>query len=529
MTDSQAAAYDEAPYESGPFSFTHPDALATISTLYGMSPPAVDRCRVLELGCASGGNLIPMALTLPGGRFVGVDLSPRQIADGQEMIGALALSNIELRAMDLMELGPEFGQFDYIVCHGVYSWTPRPVQDKILSICAERLAPQGVAYISYNTYPGWHSRGMVREMVRYHVDHAAPPLDRVRQARQFLDFLVRNSRDPKAIYSYVLKEEAQLWAKASDSYILHEQLAEFNEPLYFHQFVGRLADHRLQYVSEAKLADSATTAPAEVRQKLSEWSNDLVSREQYLDFLRERTFRRSLLCRDDVQLNREPTPEIIRKFLLAARAIPVAEQPDAASNTAASNTAEQFRTNDGISFSTNSPWLKAALVALFEAWPRMFTFEQTCELARSKLAGSQAAELDPLADPALLQQPLLQCGMNGLAELHVHRPPDVVELNDKPLASPLARLLAERGRRVTNLRHRELDLSELDRQVLRLLDGTRDRAALLKAVTELSKSGEVEVKPPDEPNEGASDAAQAFEHALGESLRRLAGGGLLVG
>ena len=280
----------------------------------------------------------------------------------------------------------------------------------------------------------------------------------------------------------------------------------------------------MQYVSEAKLADSATTAPEEVRQKLAEWSDDLVSREQYLDFLRERTFRRSLLCRDDVQLNREPAPEMVRQFLLAARAIPVAERPDAASNAAA-----QFRTNDGITFSTNNPWLKAALVALFEAWPRMFTFEQTCELARSKLAGSPAAELDPLGDPALLQQPLLQCGMNGLAELHVHRPPDVVELSERPLGSPLARLLAERGRRVTNLRHRELDLAELDRQVLRLLDGTRDRAALLKAVTELAKSGAVEVKPPDEPNEGASNAAQEFEHALGESLRRLAGGGLLVG
>ena len=520
MNDSQAAAYDEAPYESGPFSFTHPDALATIATLYGISPPAVDRCRVLELGCASGGNLIPMALTLPGGRFVGVDLSPRQIADGQATIGALALSNVELKAMDLMELGPEFGQFDYIVCHGVYSWTPRPVQDKILSICSERLTPQGVAYISYNTYPGWHSRGMVREMVRYHVDHAAPPLERVRQARQFLDFLVRNSRDPKAIYSYVLKEEAELWAKASDSYILHEQLAEFNEPLYFHQFVGRLADHRLQYISEAKLADSATTASAEVRQKLAEWSDDLASREQYLDFLRERTFRRSLLCREDVRLNREPAPEMVRRFLLAARAIPVAEKTDAASNAA-----EQFRTNDGISFSTNNPWLKAALIALFEAWPRMFTFEQTCELARSKLAGSPAAELDPLADPGILQQPLLQCGMHGLAELHVHRPPDVVELSEKPLASLLARLLAERGRRVTNLRHRELELAELDRQLLRLLDGTRDRAALLQAVAELSKSGAVEVKPPDD----CSDAAQAFEHALAESLRRLAGGGLLVG
>jgi methyltransferase-like protein len=430
------------------------------------------------------------------------------------------LPNIELRAMDLMDVGADFGEFDYIVCHGVYSWTPRPVQDKILSICSERLAPQGVAYVSYNTYPGWHSRGMVREMVRYRVDHAAPPLERVCQARQFLDFLVRNSRDPKAIYSYVLREEAQLWEKASDSYILHEVLAEFNEPLYFHEFVGRLADHRLQYVSEAKLADSATMAPDEVRQKLSEWCGDLTSREQYLDFLRERTFRRSLLCRREVKLNREPQPELVRKFLLAARAIPAADEPDVGSSAA-----EQFRTNDGISFSTNNPWLKAALVELFEAWPRTYSFEQTCELARSRLAGSAAGEFDPFADPQLLQQPLLQCGMNGLIELHLHRSPEVVEISDKPRASRLARLHAEQGRRVTNLRHRELELAELDRQVLRRLDGEHDRAALVRAVSELAASGAIELEPRGE----TPEAAQAIEHALGESLRRLAGGGLLVG
>jgi hypothetical protein len=41
-----------------------------VAALHGLDAPPVTRCRVLELGCASGGNLIPMAGTLPDCRFV---------------------------------------------------------------------------------------------------------------------------------------------------------------------------------------------------------------------------------------------------------------------------------------------------------------------------------------------------------------------------------------------------------------------------------------------------------------------------
>ena len=65
-------SYDEIPYESYPFAQSHPDRLATLATLFGMKPQPIDDCRVLELGCASGGNLIPMAACLPGSKFVGI-------------------------------------------------------------------------------------------------------------------------------------------------------------------------------------------------------------------------------------------------------------------------------------------------------------------------------------------------------------------------------------------------------------------------------------------------------------------------
>lgn len=83
---SVATSYDRVPYKSHPFRQSHPDRLAVIATLHGMSPPAIERARVLELGCASGGNLLPMADQFPEATFLGIDLSARQIQDGQRLI-----------------------------------------------------------------------------------------------------------------------------------------------------------------------------------------------------------------------------------------------------------------------------------------------------------------------------------------------------------------------------------------------------------------------------------------------------------
>src|SRR5687768_14514491 len=138
--------YDKVPYNSVAFVQTHPDRLATIATFLGMDPAPVEHCRVLELGAASGGNLIPMAATLPESEFVGLDFSLRQVKVGQAAIETLGLTNVTIRHMNILEVTPELGQFDYIIAHGVYSWVPPQVQEKLLEICRQNLAPHGVAY-----------------------------------------------------------------------------------------------------------------------------------------------------------------------------------------------------------------------------------------------------------------------------------------------------------------------------------------------------------------------------------------------
>ncbi|MEW8014368.1 MAG: hypothetical protein AB2807_06165 [Candidatus Sedimenticola endophacoides] len=50
--------YDQFFYESIPFPETHPRHLASLGRLFGLETADPERCRLLELGCASGGNLI---------------------------------------------------------------------------------------------------------------------------------------------------------------------------------------------------------------------------------------------------------------------------------------------------------------------------------------------------------------------------------------------------------------------------------------------------------------------------------------
>src|SRR4051794_32917337 len=109
MSAAPATTYDELPYDDHVFAYTHPATLATVAALHGLDPPQVDRCRVLDLGCAAGANLLPAALALPGSEFVGVDLSPVQVDRGRAAVAELGLANVALHARDVLESTDDLG------------------------------------------------------------------------------------------------------------------------------------------------------------------------------------------------------------------------------------------------------------------------------------------------------------------------------------------------------------------------------------------------------------------------------------
>ncbi len=250
ITAEAPFSYDVIPYPGIALPETLPSNLGMVATLFGMSPPPVEHCRVLELGCGSGGNLVPMADAYPEATFVGIDLSERQISQGLEPVCALGLQNIALRRLSILDVGSDFGQFDYILCHGVYSWVPAEVRDKILAICRDHLSPNGVAYVSYNTYPGWRMREIIRDALRFHTQPISDPAARIRQARAILDFLTESIPTAEGAYRMIFKTESDILRDSPDGYLFHEHLEDVNDPIYFQQFVAQAKAKGLQYLAE---------------------------------------------------------------------------------------------------------------------------------------------------------------------------------------------------------------------------------------------------------------------------------------
>jgi hypothetical protein len=439
-------------------------------------------------------------------------------------VGALGLTNLELRPLSILDVDASFGTFDYILCHGVYSWVPPEVQDKILQVCKENLAEGGVAYVSYNTFPGWHLRAMVREMLRFHTDQFPAAAEKVGQARALLDFLIESAGDPDSVFGSILRKEGEVLGAAPDSYLFHEHLEAVNTPVYFHEFAARAAARGLQYLSEARPLPLPANLTPKARATLEGLAADRIHAEQYLDFVRNRTFRWTLLCHAGVPLQ----PVGARPVQgLHITGVP---RPEGREVDLGPDAVLEFRSSSGVALATRNPLLKAALVCLAQVWPGAAPFPELLSAAESVLA-SVGLRLPPGAEVADgLADALLQCFLTGLVDLHVHPPRFAVEVSERPLACPLARLQAADGERVTNRRHRMVDLGGgFERQILGLLDGSRDRGAILEALAEGVRSGELSLEREGQPVRDVATAVEMMRGGIEIALAELARNALLVG
>ena len=489
---SQATSYDEVPYVSVPFPQTHPDRLATTARIFGLTTPPVDRCRVLELGCASAGNLIPMAFNLPQSEFVGLDLSRHQVDDANVAIQRLGLSNIRVEHASIMDVDASWGDFDYILCHGVFSWVEPEVQDRIFALVRDRMTPTGVAYISYNTYPGWHLRESVRHMMRYHAGQFEAAAEQVEQARALLAFLA-SATGKEGPYAELLNREVERLSRANDSYLFHEHLEQTNTPMYFHQFIERAEQARLFYLSEASVSDMLTSHfPADVADTLERISADILHLEQYMDFVRNRQFRQTLLVHAGVKPQRALTPDFLRGVRLSSAATPSEMPRDLALGEPVVFWNGKQRAD------VTLPATKAALLMLMERWPEAVPVDElvpaALERARPFLGDGSAAE----AERGLMGD-LFGCVMYGLVHPHTVPPPCTSALEERPRAYPLAADYAARGRSVVNAHHELLELDPLSHAVLLMCDGARTRDAMLDSLVARFERGELTVQDGDQP------------------------------
>ena len=518
--------YDAIPYPTSPFRQTRPERLAAIAKLFGLEAPPAEKCRVLELGCSMGGNLIVMAHDHPGSRFLGIDASSRQIAEGWKTIDALGLKNIQLRHLDILDAGEDIGEFDYIVSHGVYSWVPPAVQTRMLEIVQRSLAPNGVAYISYNTYPGWHIRGVVRDMMFYRGMQFADPQKGLAQAKSLVEFVAQSSMGSDTPYQRLLQSELKHIGQMEDYYLQHEHLEEHNQPIYFHEFARRLAVNGLQYLGDADFSTMVSTNfSPEVAKTLHELgAHDIVQREQYMDFVRCRYFRKTLVCRSSVRLTRTLTPAVVKDLLLASDAAPASADwsLDPAQTVS-------FESPGGYRISCRSPLTKAALRALKLEWPMPVAFAELLARARSEAAREGLPPPEGDAEEFLAGEVLTGMAA-GVIEWRLTPVAFTTAVGDRPATSALARLQAAQGYKATNLRGELVTLDEIHRQALRLLDGRRTRAELIDGLLAPVRAGEL-VLQRDSDKQKVTDEAEMrrlLAPALDKVLANLARRALLV-
>jgi methyltransferase-like protein/protein-L-isoaspartate O-methyltransferase len=470
MTQSIKEAYEEIPYPSYIHSQTHPDRLATMAKLFGMNPTPIEKCRVLELGCADGLGLMAFAYDLPDSEFVGIDLAANHIEQGNQTIKELGLNNIKLYEMDLMNFDDSFGKFDYIIAHGLIAWVPGFVKEKIFQISSNNLTENGIVYLSYNSYPGCHIRQMLRGMMLYHTRNITGKIERANQAASLVKFLAEIP-DTNYAYRSALQSELEHYKQADIRNILFDDLGEVNTPFYFHELISQAEKYGLQFLSEGSyFAMQSFSLPENTQKMLEQIKDDVVRHQQYLDFIEGRRFHNTLLCHKHHKLSREPSANIIRDFLLTSRAVCESEQPDINGDKA-----ETFFNKRSAKVATNNPLAKSALHLLSKAFPRYFLFDELLKECRNFINSNESEEKDAESLCGIL----FEVFGTGLVSLRTHRPKLTTEISEKPFASPIARHQAKSTSLIPTLLCESLQLDdELSLKLLELLDGTRNREQL---------------------------------------------------
>jgi SAM-dependent methyltransferase len=462
-TQALTGKYEAIAYDALPQPLTHPSHVAAIMAMFGFDTPPVTTARVLEIGCNDGSNLVPMAASLPRASFIGYDVAPSAIRAARAAAEALGIANASFVEADLASI--DDGPFDYVIAHGIYSWVGAPVRDALFALAARALAPNGIAFVSYNTHPGGHIRRAAALPLLWHVRAIADPRERVAAARGLAALLAEPGPTAEAADA-ALRAEWKRIAEEADSALFHDSIGEPSEPVWFHEFVAHAARHGLAYVAEA-LPSMMTGGGLGPRMRQFLASRNRLDREQYLDFARVRRFRQSLLCRADPARDFEFAPARLEGLYVSASAPLV--------RSAAESRIPTIPGPDGAV-------LRRLLDGLVAVAPEAIAVGTLLERTRDAFPPSGVRPATAI---------LLDAWLGGFAQLHAVPPKVTSTVEAQPLAAPVARWQATRRETVTNLRHEAVKLTDpFLRALLPLCDGTRSSRDLARALAGARDAGD---------------------------------------
>lgn len=319
------AYYEQQPYPDSIFHFTHPAHTGALAKLFGHPGPADPAtARILDVGCGQGANLIRIARDLPGADCIGLDLAEVHIQQARRNAATAGLNNIQFIRADLLEYDVAGQPFDFIIAHGFFTWVPDDVRERLLSICRDHLTPEGLAVISYNCLPGWSARSGLRLLMQMENEvQGNSGRDLLKGAGRVLDFFDRALPAVAQLpHAPLLKAEMNHLRSKAPDIVLHDELEPLNDPQYLLQFAQWAQAHGLGYICDTSLLnDWLEIYSGDIKQALSRFGMNRMQALQYIDFLMNRDFRRSIVCpvKAGAQLTAQPDPRNLHGLWVASR------------------------------------------------------------------------------------------------------------------------------------------------------------------------------------------------------------------
>lgn len=477
--------YDRHLYQHWSHGFTRPDVLQGLCALFGHDSPDYRQCRVLDIGCATGGNLLPLAVQYPNCEFIGVDLSKAQIDIAQSLIDDLKIGNVKVHACSITDLDESWGPFDYIICHGLVSWVPPEVVDKTFEICKRVMSPAGVMLVSYNVLPGWHSVNHMRHAMRFHTRKLSDSSARIQQSLAMLQFLSQSYAERKNSLAEFYTNELHTASKLSESYLTHDHLSDLNNPFYFHEFVDRVQGHGFEYLTDTELSHFNIRQYTPEEQQVLSQIEGFIEREQYKDFLMNRRFRRSLLIHKREQPGNQLHAEAMTGFQFRRKANVANPRPmTEVTGPESFNEPVKFELlvregGQGSSTVTLTPPNKTAAYVLYLVSCKEPYGTHSFESLAQKIESAF-----PDLDPQELRETLKSCCLDNLIcgfwSGTLAPMPDIGDLPEKPKISEYNRVCHQRGLEMSSPHHEVVDCSPLLSALVPHLDGEHDLQALLE-------------------------------------------------
>jgi SAM-dependent methyltransferase len=459
-------AYDLVRYPNLPFARTHPAAMGAFAALFGKPFAPFAACRVLEIGCGEGVNLLSMALGAPASEFVGVDLAEAPIAVGRAAARAAGIANVRFHVQDIAHMDAGLGRFDYIIAHGVYAWVPAAAREALLRIVGELLGSDGLAIISYNTYPGSRLRQVLRDLLLAACGGVADPSEKLSVARSVLAYQIENWSEEDS-FQKALIVAARKMLKRPPEVLFHDELNPFYEPQLLSDVVAAAREIGLDYLCDAlpQLSAEAFFPSEKFAAAQSFTAGDWLRFEQLSDFADMRAFRSSIFCRGG-GTDRRVEARRLRGLWASGELQAVESKPGAPDGIV-------FRSGDGAEVSTNDPKLAQFLTAMGAAFP-------------ASLA------LDAAAEDADLAVMTLRLFVAQIIRIATAPFPFTLTPGDRPAVSPLARFQAARGEKLlASLRHSPIQLEDAAaRAFITLVDGTRTRDDLARQIVAQTNAAE---------------------------------------